>query len=364
MRVRSLDSQVVRVPLHGNLAMSIGSFASLDHVMVTLTTTEGLAGRGEATIVPEFLGESVEQVLADLEVLAGALWDVDVGDLAGVHAAMRRQRPGARSASAAVDQACHDALGQEREVPVWRLLGEPANGGTRCTWVMGLQSPAATEDEALSKRALGFRTFKLKAGIDTDEDVVRVRRLREALGPDALIRLDANGAYTPEQALSVLDRLVAYDLEMVEQPCAAGELDGMARLRRTLGVRVLADESVLSDEDAERVIDSAAADFVNIKVQKLGGLRPALAIAGRVAASGLGCIVGSCLEVGAGAAASAHLAAVCPAIAGDSDLAAGLQYSLATDWAPNWWDSGSRFGRPTGDGLGLAAARVNDPSPC
>jgi L-Ala-D/L-Glu epimerase len=358
MRIRSVDAEVLQVPLRGSLIMSIGSYAILDHVMVTLTTSEGLVGRGEATVVPEFMGESLQTILADIEAFAGFLWDVDVEDLDSVHAAMQTHRPRARSACAAVDQACHDALGRHLGVPVWRVLDDDVlNARTRFTWGIGLGTPEATVEEALVRQAAGYRTFKLKAGLDSEHDLLSVRRLRQALGPDALIRLDANGAYTPEQALSLIDRLQPYDLEMVEQPCAAAELEGMARLRRTLGVRVLVDESVFSEDDLHRVIEAAAADFVNITVQKLGGLRPSLKLAEQAAESGLGCIVGSCLEVGAGASASAHLAAVCPAVAGDSDLAAGLQNASPAAGGPDWWDGGAQLGELRGAGLGSPAAR-------
>ena len=333
--------------------MPIGSFSALDHVIVTLGTTDGVSGQGEATVIPEFMGETLDRVLADIYVLAPQLGGADPEDLEYVHAAIDRVLPSSRSARAAIDEACHDLAGKKLGVPAWRLLGERRRDRVYCTWVIGLKSPQATVKEATARQAEGYRTFKIKVGENDGQDFLKVRLLREALGTEALIRLDANGAYAPERALSVLDRMVPYGLES-EQPCAAGELAGMARLRRSLGVKVLADESVFSAADAERVLDAGAADLVNIKVQKLGGLRPACQVAALIEEAGLACIVGSCLEAGPGVAASAHFAVTCPSAEAASDLSAGLQLGDAAA-ATAFGGLGPTIHEPSGPGLGVVA---------
>lgn len=332
--------------------MSIGTFSSLDHLITTVSTADGLSGEGEATVIPEFMGESQEQILQDVRLLASHLEGADPEDLDNLHSIIDRLSPSSRSARAAVDEACHDLAGKKRGLPVWRLLGERQRDRVKCTWAIGLKSPEDTVDEAMMRQSQGYRTFKVKVGDDDEDDYRKVSVLREKLGPDALIRLDANGAYTPKRALTALERMVPLGLEMVEQPCASHELAGMAELRRSLGVKILADESVFSAEDAEKVIDAGAADFVNIKIQKLGGLRPAGRVASMVENAGLTCIVGSCLEIGPGVGASAHFAVSCRSADGASDLTAGLQHSIAG--AAAFGDLGPTIREPAGPGLGVS----------
>jgi L-Ala-D/L-Glu epimerase len=335
--------------------MPIGSFSSFEHVTVKIVTSDGLSGLGEATVIPEFMGETLDDVLGGIHALASRLEDADLEEPGRVHALIDRVLPAARSARAAIDEACHDIAGKRLGVPAWRLFGERCRERIDCTWTIGLKSPEATVEDASARYAQGFRTFKIKVGKNDDEDLIKVRLVREALGPEVAIRLDANGAYTPDQALSVLERLQPYDLEMVEQPCAALELDGMARLRRSLGLIVLADESVFSAADAKRVIDAGAADLVNIKIQKLGGLLPAREVAGLVEQAGLACVVGSCLEVGPGVAASAHFTVTCRSATAASDLSAGLQLGVDPAAASTFGGVGPTIHEPAGPGLGVAA---------
>jgi len=306
--------------------MSIGNFSSLDHILVKVSDSDGLVGGGEATVLPEFMGETRGEIETALNAVAAAVVGADPGDFALVHSIIDRTAPSCRSARAAVDVACHDLAARQRSLPAWQLLGRRSRLTVECTWILGLDGDSAVIEEAARRQEEGFRTFKIKiGGHDDDRDIERVRQLRSALGARALIRVDANGAYEPSRALRVIDRMMPYTLEMVEQPCPASELVAMRRLRRELGVRVVVDESVFSPEDAERVIEAEAADLVNVKIQKLGGIAPARTVARLASDAGMECVIGSCLEIASGVAASAHLAITCAAAAPASDLAAGIQ---------------------------------------
>jgi len=355
VRLSAVEATVTSIPFREGIEMPIGSFSALNHVIVRVATRDGLWGLGEVTVIPEFMGETLHEVLGAIHVLSSRLEDSDLEGPAGVHAFIDRMLPKARSARAAIDEACHDIAGKRLGVPAWRLLGERCRERVDCTWTIGLKSAEATVEDAVAHHALGFRTFKIKVGNDDAVDLAKVRLVREALGPEVAIRLDANGAYAPERALKVLEQLQAYDLEMVEQPCPALELDGAARLRRSLGVKVLADESVFSAADAKRVIDAGAADLVNIKIQKLGGLLPAREVANIVEKAGLTCVVGSCLETGPGVAASAHFAVSCRSASLASDLSAGLQLGVDSAAAAPFGDVGPTIREPAGLGLGMVS---------
>lgn len=311
--------------------MTIGSFSTLDHLTVTVVTVDGAEGRGEATVIPEFMHESRDEMLSQVELLSVALAGADPAAIEEIHERIDRVAPRSHSVRAAIDEACHDVAAKASDIPVWKLLGARERESITCTWVIGLKSVEETVKEALAKREAGFEVFKLKVGEDDEEDVVKLARLRDALGARATIRLDANGAYSANRALQALDKLARYDIEMVEQPCEAGDLAAMANVRRKLGLKVLADESVFSVGDAIHLIEAAAADFVNVKVQKVGGLHRAHQVADEIERAGLACVVGSCLECGPGVAASAHFAVTCASARFASDLCAGIQMISACD---------------------------------
>lgn len=163
-------------------------------------------------------------------------------------------------------------------------------------------------------RVVGFRHVKLKVGFE--DDVARVRAVREALGPDVSLRLDANGAWSFARAVDVLGAVEPFDVAAVEQPLPRGPAGELARLRAAMPVPIMADESLVTPADAEALSTEKAVDFFNVRVSKCGGLARSLAIAARAAEAGVGVQVGS--QVGETAilsAAGRHLAAAVPALA-------------------------------------------------
>jgi muconate cycloisomerase len=163
-------------------------------------------------------------------------------------------------------------------------------------------------------RVVGFRHVKLKVGFD--DDVARVRAAREALGPAVSLRLDANGGWTFDRAVEVLNAVEPFDVAAAEQPLPRGEAAALVRLRGATPVPLVADESLVTEADAEALLAEKAVDIFNVRVSKCGGLARALAIAARAAAAGVGVQIGA--QVGETAilsAAGRHLAAALPAVA-------------------------------------------------
>jgi muconate cycloisomerase len=162
--------------------------------------------------------------------------------------------------------------------------------------------------QARRMKLIGIAQVKVKVGFD--DDVARIRALREALGPRVSLRLDANGAWTIERALEVLDSVASADIAAVEEPLGRGSLESLARLRREVSVPIMADESLVTVADAEALIAAQAVDYFNVRISKCGGLSRSLRIAGLAATAGIGVQVGS--QVGETAilsAAGRHLAA-------------------------------------------------------
>jgi L-Ala-D/L-Glu epimerase / N-acetyl-D-glutamate racemase len=173
---------------------------------------------------------------------------------------------------------------------------------------------ARAVQHARQMRAIGLRDIKVKVGFD--DDVARVTAVRAALGPAASLRLDANGAWSFERAVEVLNAVAPLAIAAVEQPLTRGPVEDLVHLRRATPIPVMVDESLVTRTDAEVLIAAGAADLFNVRISKCGGLARSLAIASDALVAGLGVQVGS--QVGETAilsAAGRHLAAALPAVA-------------------------------------------------
>lgn len=150
--------------------------------------------------------------------------------------------------------------------------------------------------------------IKIKVGTDPKADVERVRRVREALGGIIQLSVDANGGWTVADSIWAIRRMEPYDLVMAEQPVHRQDVEGMAQVRRSVGVPIMADETVFTEREALEVIRREAADMISVYPGKNGGILRARAIAKMAEAAGVPCHVGSNLEWDVGASAMAHLA--------------------------------------------------------
>jgi L-alanine-DL-glutamate epimerase-like enolase superfamily enzyme len=320
MRPVAATLYALRIPFVEAFGHSAGERRWSDSVVVRVRDEHGTEGFGEGTPRPYVTGETVETML---DHLAGELWPRVAGralsapDLAGLEAFM----PETTLAGAVAPNASRAALELALLDCALRRAGRaaatvlpPRRPRVTYSGVITAGAPARAVQHARQMRAVGLRHVKLKVGFD--DDVARVTAVRDALGPDASLRLDANGSWNFSRAVEVLHAVAPLGVAAVEQPLPRGPASELARLRRAAPVPLMADESLVTAADAEALLAAKAVDFFNVRVSKCGGLARSLAMARRAAAAGVAIQVGS--QVGETAilsAAGRHLAAALPEVA-------------------------------------------------
>jgi muconate cycloisomerase len=289
------------------------------HAVVRVDTDDGVSGWGEAPAIATWGGagmryygetpETVRHIVSDY--LLPAVRGVDPAELSVVHAMMDNAVKGHPYAKAAVDVACHDIAGRVLGIPVWKVLGGKHRDRLPVTHSLGIMELDRCVDEAEQAVAEGARTIKCKTGVDAARDVELVRRLRETLGDDVAIRVDANEGYaTVDEAVKTTRLQDAYELLLCEQPVAGAE--ALAAVAARVDCPVMADESAWTALDILELHELEAAACFSCYVTKPGGLWKARRQAELAAELGLTCDIGGSIELGIGNAANLHLGAALP----------------------------------------------------
>lgn len=324
----------VRVPLHTPFVTSLRRATHAESLLVEVVDSDGRSGWGEAPQVWQVTGESLPGAAAAIEgPLSIQLLGRDPADLTGLTDAVERAIVGNLSAKSAIDVALHDLAASSLGVPLARYLGAPSDRMTvRTDVTLSVGTIDAVAQDAVAKAAAGFSVLKAKVGTDARGDVDRVRAIRAAVGPTVGIRLDANQGWTAKQAIATMSAIEAAGLgvELVEQPLPTHDLAGMAFVTARIATPVLADESVYGIRDLVRVIETRAADMVNVKLAKCGGLRVARTLLDLAHAHGMGTLVGSMMETSVGIGAAASLVAA-------YDTPATSRLCAVSDLDAAWW---------------------------
>ena len=286
------------------------------YVILKITTDDGIEGFGEATAMPEwggdfgrYFGESAGTTRTVLQQnLFPAIQGMDPFDMDLIHRKMDLAIRGYNYAKAAVDIALYDIMGKAVDKPVYQLLGGRHRRAIPVAHSLGvvMDVDAAVEEAVLACQE-GIRSIKMKGGLDLKRDLLLMKKLREALGPDVHILVDANQGYpSAKEAIKWGNLMNQYDLQYLEQP-----VEGLMQLRQVtqgLGCPVCADESCWTIADALDVVRTGAADYISIYTTKAGGLYNARTIARIAEYAGIRCNVNGSGEFGVGNAANLHMA--------------------------------------------------------
>ncbi len=307
-RILSLKAFSVSIPFKKDFVTSKERYSVLRYVIVEARSESGEVGYGETREATEITGETHESIVSLINArFAPALKGLDPFDIEAVHGTMESMAHGNPAAKCGVDVAIYDLMGRLAGLPVHHLLGGRARPEVITSKAVGLGPLPDMVSEARSLVEQGFSVLKLKTGIDPDTEIAMVRSVRDAVGPKVGLKLDANQGWTFKQALKVLRAVENCSIEVVEQPLPEWDLKGSAELRKLVAPPIMLDEGVKSPADVVRVVEEKAADMINIKLLKCGGLYPAASVNSIAEAAGMICQIGS-LDTTVGSAAAAHLA--------------------------------------------------------
>jgi L-alanine-DL-glutamate epimerase-like enolase superfamily enzyme len=313
MRIASIDLFRAEIPFHEPFRYALTETAAALNLFVRITADTGQYGWGEASPTRPITGDTQATVFEASVELGRLLLGADPRDIVGAVRAMRSLLAGNTTARSAFDMALHDLVGKASGLPLCALLG----GGVRrfrTDNTIGIADPDVMATKARRFLEEGFTAIKVKLGTGFEEDVARVVAIRDAVGPDVPVRVDANQGWDVPEAIRVLREIEPLGIQYCEQPVPAWDRDGMRRVKDATGVPIMADEAVFDHYDAFALAAAEACDYLNIKLAKSGGLHDATRIVAVADAAGLACMVGCMSETRLGLSAAAHLVSARPVV--------------------------------------------------
>jgi L-alanine-DL-glutamate epimerase-like enolase superfamily enzyme len=352
--IERLEVFGVAVPLVGaGFANAYVTKTVQKSAVVRLVARDGAVGLGNVDPSPGYSLETVDQSLAALrDRLQPAVVGLDAANPHRVLEAMDAALPGYLDAKAAIEMACVDLTARRLGIAAHRYLGGALVDRVSFNAWIGILSPDAAAAEARKWFDRGFRSAKIKVGGDIVADRDRVQAVREAVGPTMKLRADANAGYDAEQSITLARSIERFDLQLFEQPVAAEDLPAMARVRKAIGIPVMADESITDHASLVAVIRAGCADIVKLKVMKQGGLIKCRRMLETAAAAGLQVVIGHGFGLGINTMADIAVAVTSRAVLDGLECVGPLK--TADDIVTTKLDlSSGSLDLPCGPGLGV-----------
>ncbi|WP_430885547.1 dipeptide epimerase [Fusibacter sp. JL216-2] len=307
MILESIEIKQVDIPLEKPFKTALRTLSTVVSIEVTIKTNTGHEGYGAASPTAVITGDTIGSIKSAVQEIWVRIKGRSIDDWDTLMTLIDSGIVGNSSAKAAMDIALHDLRAKQYGVPLYKLLGG-AKTQLETDMTVSLDKPEIMAQDAVNALRNGFRALKVKLGNDSEMDLMRMKAIYDAVGSDVKIRLDANQGWSRKEAVrSVLKMLdTGIDIQLVEQPVSAHDLDGMKYVTDNIPVAVLADESVFSYQDAIKIIQMGAADYLNIKLMKTGGIDAAMRITSFAQAYGIECMIGCMMEGPIGIAAAVH----------------------------------------------------------
>lgn len=313
--IQSIELYKLFIPLKEPFVISLGPINKVQNVVVILRTADGCAGYGECSPYMTINGESVDTCFVVGQYFAQVLKGKNALELKSCIEALDKTIYGNSSIKSAFDMALFDIAAQHSGVPLYKFLGGEKAKRLETDMTVSIGEPQKMAADARRFQQAGFPAIKVKLGGTKEDDVERIRAIREAIGTGHPLRIDANQGWgTAGYAIEVLQALAPFNIEHCEEPIARYRFMDLSRVSAASPIAIMADESCGDDHDAERLIALKACSMFNIKLGKSGGFFKGQKIAQLGEAAGMHMQVGGFMESRLGMTAAAHLALSNPAI--------------------------------------------------
>jgi L-Ala-D/L-Glu epimerase len=312
VKIHQLETFRASVPLHTPFKTALRTVEVAEAIFVKLTCDNGIVGWGEAPPTVVITGESLSSIDHCIQqVIKPAIVGNNLLNYENLFQHLHSLLIRNSSAKAAVDMAIYDCLAQQCQLPLYQFLGGYRKE-LETDYTVSVNSPKEMGEDAAAYVKNGFDVLKVKVGKDDVEtDIKRIQEIRQRIGYNIKIRLDANQGWEAKAAVKAIRKMEDLDLniELVEQPVPAHDIEGLKRVTDAVETLIMADESVFTPYQAFQVLKTRSADLINIKLMKAGGIFQAQKINDLAEVCGVECMVGSMIETRLGITAAAHFAA-------------------------------------------------------
>ena len=307
--IQAIEIYKLFIPLKEPFVISLGAIHNVQNVVVIIRTADGCAGYGECSPYMTINGESVDTCFIVGQYFAQVLRGKNALDIAGCIETMDKTIYANSSIKSAFDIALHDIAAQHAGVPLYKFLGGEKNKVLETDMTVSIGDPQKMKEDAMRFKTEAFPAIKVKLGGTKEDDVARIKAIREGIGMEHPLRIDANqGWKTTDYAIEVLQALSEYNIEHCEEPISRYRFMELSRVSAASPIPIMADESCGDEWDAERLIALKACQMFNVKLGKSGGFYKGKKIAALGAAAGMHMQVGGFMESRLGMTAAAHLA--------------------------------------------------------
>ena len=310
MKIQDIKMGKINTPLLRPYRIGKKFLNFSDEIVIKIFTDTGEIGYGSATPTPLITGETEYSIMGAINYIKHDILGLDIDNLEEIMKVIHNSIHANNSAKAAIDMAIYDLLCKKYGIPLYKFLG-----GYKTTLTTDITIANGSVEQMVNKSLEAimnnYTYLKVKVGNDIDHDIERVKAVRKAVRKGIKIRVDANQGWRPKEAVSVIRKFedMDLDIEFVEQPVNAWDIDGLKYVTDNVETKILADESVFGPSDAFKIIEKRAADLISIKLMKCGGINNAIKIYNMAENMGIRCMMGCMLESRIGITAAASFAA-------------------------------------------------------
>ena len=309
MKITNIRTTTLKAPLKNPFITSLRRVDALEDLVVIIECDDGSVGYGEGASTPVITGETIGSMVATIEYIKPHILGLELENFETILKLVHTLIIKNSTAKSALEIALYDLKAKSLNLPLYKMLGgTKTNFKTDITISMGeIDKMIADSQNAVN---LGYDTLKIKIGDNPQKDIERIIAIDNALNENIKLRLDANQGWTAKESVELLHALERKDIiaEFIEQPVAADDIKGLKYIKERVQTPLLADESIFSIKDAQKLLEMQAIDYVNIKLAKTAGITQALKLADLSAEFGVKCMIGCMLEGPISVAAGVHVA--------------------------------------------------------